>query len=173
MSTTLLVAENIHRSYGDRAVLENVPLHVDADSRIGLVGPNGSCKTTLLRILAGLERPDTGSVRAAETVGYLSATPDSAGTGREAILAAVGLTAASAERDRWAARLQTGDLDAIAPHARALERWLALGGPDAEGRLAAVAEHLGLGPELLTRPVAALSGGQAARVRLAAIAIAR
>ena len=172
MSTTLLVAENIHRRYGERAVLENVTLRVDAGSRIGLVGPNGSGKTTLLRILGGLERPDTGWVRAAGTVGYLSATPDSARTGREAILAAVGLTAASGELDRWAGRLQAGDLDAIAAHASALERWLALGGPDADGRLAAVAEQLGLEPDL-TRPVAALSGGQAARVRLAAIAMAR
>ncbi len=173
MSATLLVAENIHRRYGERAVLENVTLRVDADSRIGLVGPNGSGKTTLLRILAGLERPDTGSVRAAGTVGYLNATRDSARTGREAILAAVGLTEASGELDRWAERLQGGDLNAIAAHASALERWLALGGPDADGRLAAVAEQLGLEPDLLTRPVAALSGGQAARVRLAAIAMAR
>ncbi len=173
MSATLLVAENIQRRYGDRPVLENVTLRVDAESRIGVIGPNGSGKTTLLRILAGSERPDAGSVRALGTVGYLSPTPDAAPTGREAILGAVGLTAASAELDRCAARLQEGDLDGIAPHAKALERWLALGGADAEGRLTAVAGDLGLEPGLLTRPMGALSGGQAARVGLAAIAMAR
>ncbi len=173
MSATLLVAENIQRRYGDRPVLENVTLRVDAESRIGVIGPNGSGKTTLLRILAGSERPDAGSVRALGTVGYLSATPDAAPTGREAILGAVGLTAASAELDRWAARLQEGDLDGIAPHAKALERWLALGGADAEGRLTAVAGDLGLEPGLLTRPMGTLSGGQGARVGLAAIAMAR
>ena len=173
MSATLLVAENIQRRYGDRTVLENVALRVDAGSRIGVIGPNGSGKTTLLRILAGYERPDAGLVRALGTVGYLSATPDAAPTGREAVLGAVGLTAASAELDRWARRLQDGDLDAIAPHAGALERWLALGGADAEGRLSAVAGDLGLEPGLLARPVGELSGGQAARVGLAAIALAR
>jgi ATPase subunit of ABC transporter with duplicated ATPase domains len=173
MSATLLVAENIQRRYGDRTVLENVTLRIDAGSRIGLIGPNGSGKTTLLRILAGSERSDAGLVRALGTVGYLSATPDAAPTGREAILGAVGLTAASAELDRWARRLQKGDLDAIAPHAGALERWLALGGADAEGRLTAVAGDLGLKPGLLTRPVGELSGGQAARVGLAAVLLAR
>ncbi len=173
MSATLLVAENIQRRYGERTVLENVTLRVDAGSRIGVIGPNGSGKTTLLRILAGSELPDAGLVRALGTVGYLSASPDAAPTGRDAILEAVGLTAASADLDQWGRRLQEGDLEAIAPHARALERWLALGGADADARLTAVAGDLGLEPGQLTRPLGELSGGQAARVSLAAIALAR
>jgi len=173
MSAPLLVAQNIHRRYRDRIVLDSVRLRIDAGSRIGLIGPNGSGKTTLLRILAGSDRPDAGSVRALATISYLGAPQDSSLTGREAILGAVGLTAATARLDRWAQRLQHGDLDAITPHAAALERWLALGGADAEGRLAAVATELGLRSDLLTRPVGSLSGGQAARVGLAAIALAR
>jgi ATPase subunit of ABC transporter with duplicated ATPase domains len=173
MSATLLVAENIHRRYAERTVLENVSVRVDGGSRIGLVGPNGSGKSTLLRILAGLERLDGGAVRALGTVGYLSASPDPALTGREVILGAVGLTAAAAELERWTRRLQDGDLDAIDPHAGALERWLSLGGPDAESRLAAVRGELGLEPTMLDRPMGALSGGQAARVGLAGIALAR
>jgi len=173
MSAPLLAAESIDRRHGERTVLENVSLRVDACSRIGLVGPNGSGKSTLLRILAGLEPPDAGSVRARGTVGYLSPAPDPALTGREAILGAVGLTAAAAELDRWAGRLQQGDLNALGPHAAALERWLMLGGSDADVRLAVVARELGLEPGLLRRPVGALSGGQAARVGLAATALAR
>jgi ATPase subunit of ABC transporter with duplicated ATPase domains len=173
MSATLLVAESIHRRYGERTVLEDVTLRVDAGSRIGLVGPNGSGKTTLLRILAGLETPDAGSVRALGTVGYLSATPDPDTTGREVILDATGVTTAAARLDHWAGRLQAGDLDAIAHHAAALERWLALGGADAESRLHAAAQELSLGPDVFARPMGTLSGGQAARVGLAAIALAR
>ena len=173
MTATLLVAENIHRRYGPRTVLDSVTLSVTAGSRIGLVGPNGSGKTTLLRILAGLAAPDSGSVRALGTVGYLGAAPDPALTAREAILGAVGLTAAIDQLERLSARLERGDLEAIAAHADALDRWLELGGPDANGRLAGVAGELGLESHLLARPAGALSGGQAARVGLAAIALAR
>jgi ATPase subunit of ABC transporter with duplicated ATPase domains len=173
MSTTLLVAENIDRRYGARTVLENVTLRVEAGSRIGLVGPNGSGKTTLLRILAGVEPPDAGSLRTWGTVGYLSAAPDPALTGRDSVLSAIGLTAATQRLEALSTRLERGDLDAIGPHAAALERWLALGGPDADGRLAVAADELGLTPDLLDRPVGSLSGGQAARVGLAAIALAR
>jgi ATPase subunit of ABC transporter with duplicated ATPase domains len=173
MSATLLVAEGVHRRYGERTVLENVTLRVDAGSRIGLVGPNGSGKTTLLRILAGLERPDAGSVRALGTVGYLTATPDPNITGREAILDAIGVAAVTRELDHWTGRLKDGELEAISRHAEALDRWLALGGADVEARLSAAAAELGLGPSLVSRPMGGLSGGQAARAGLAAIALGR
>jgi ATPase subunit of ABC transporter with duplicated ATPase domains len=71
------------------------------------------------------------------------------------------------------ARLVAGDLRAVAPHAAALERWLALGGADAEARLAAAADELGLASGLLDRPLQGLSGGQAARAGLAALRAAR
>ena len=83
------------------------------------------------------------------------------------------MTAATEQFDRWAQRLQDGDLDAIAPHGRALERWLMAGGADADARVAAVAAELGLTSDLLTRRIGALSGGQVARIGLAEIALAR
>jgi ATPase subunit of ABC transporter with duplicated ATPase domains len=72
MST--LVASNISRSHGAAPVLVDVSLTVTSRARIGVVGPNGIGKTTLLRILAGLEEPDSGRVvrrPPALTVGYL------------------------------------------------------------------------------------------------------
>ncbi len=173
MPATLLVADEVDRRHGDRVLLDGVDLRIGADSRIGLVGPNGSGKTTLLRILAGCEDLDGGSVHAHGTVGLLNQVPDSKLTGRDAILGAIGVVEAAAQLERWAARLAAGELDAIDPHAAALERWLALGGADAEARLAIVASNMGIDERLLGRPLGTMSGGQAARAGLAAIALAR
>ena len=59
----MLTAANITKYHGAQLVLSDVTLVVPPDARIGLVGPNGVGKSTLLRILAGLDEPDRGSVR--------------------------------------------------------------------------------------------------------------
>ena len=70
----MLTAANIGKHHGAQLVLKDVTLVVPPDARIGLVGPNGVGKSTLLRILAGEEEPDRGTVRRTPpglTVGYL------------------------------------------------------------------------------------------------------
>jgi ATPase subunit of ABC transporter with duplicated ATPase domains len=172
MPSTLIDARRITRRHAARTVLDSIDLRVSAGDRIALVGPNGSGKSTLLRILAGLEAPDAGAVARRGSVGYL---PQLAGRGtvRETILEQLGVRAAARELERLEAALEAGSLAAIEPHAFALERWLALGGADAEARLGAAAAELGLDPALFDRPLATLSGGQAARAGLAALRVAR
>jgi energy-coupling factor transporter ATP-binding protein EcfA2 len=58
-----LVARNIAKSYGDTVVLDRLSLTVTPSSRVGVVGPNGIGKSTLLRLLAGLEEPDSGTIK--------------------------------------------------------------------------------------------------------------
>src|SRR3954454_4106064 len=158
MPSTLLDARRITRHHGPRTVLDTVDLRVDAGSRIGLIGPNGSGKSTLLRILAGLEAPDAGTVRAHGTVGYLPQLASEAGgaggsaTARATILERIGVGAASRARDRHARALESGDLGAVEPHAIALERWLALGGDDAEARLPPAPAPPAGGPEVRAPP---------------------
>jgi polar amino acid transport system ATP-binding protein len=58
-----LSATNLCKSFGPQIVLENVNLNLDRVHALALVGPSGGGKSTLLRIIAGLEKPDSGTVQ--------------------------------------------------------------------------------------------------------------
>ena len=58
----VLAARSISKSFGDTVVLDGLSLTVSPRDRIGVLGPNGIGKSTLLRLLAGLEQPDAGTV---------------------------------------------------------------------------------------------------------------
>jgi macrolide transport system ATP-binding/permease protein len=68
-----LVASNLTRSFDGRRVLDGVSFTVGLNSRILLAGPNGTGKSTLLKVLLGLDRPDAGEVirNPAARIGYL------------------------------------------------------------------------------------------------------
>jgi len=73
----LLSIRDLHKRYGPDPVLDGVTFDVRAGERIALVGPNGSGKTTILRVLAGREEPDAGTIELAGSarVGYLEQQP--------------------------------------------------------------------------------------------------
>jgi ATP-binding cassette subfamily F protein uup len=67
-SKTVIDAEQVSKSYCERAIIRDFTLRVQRGDRIGIVGPNGAGKTTLLRLLTGELEPDTGSVTRAKTL---------------------------------------------------------------------------------------------------------
>lgn len=71
----MLTAHHLHKTYGIQPILQDISFSISNNERVGLIGPNGCGKTTLIRILAGLERPDSGmvvSTRPNLRIGYLS-----------------------------------------------------------------------------------------------------
>jgi ATPase subunit of ABC transporter with duplicated ATPase domains len=182
---SLVTARAVSVSFGALQVLHDADIAVAAGDRIAVVGPNGVGKSTLLRVLAGLLAPDTGTVRAAGTVGYLPQERDrrenetamaylARRTGVAAAEAAMvaasdmlaGVSAGSGAPDSVAQASASGE------YAVALDAYLALGGPDLEVRATELAAELGL-PADLDRPASAYSGGQAARLALAAVLLAK
>ena len=88
----ILSVEAVSKDYGLRPILENVSLGLNSQDRVGVVGVNGSGKTTFLRLIAGEESPDAGRITFADgvTVGYLPQNPpyDAEATVLEAVFAA-------------------------------------------------------------------------------------
>src|SRR5260221_11226336 len=71
----MLTAHHIHKSYGIQPILQDISFSVSNNERVGLIGPNGCGKTTLMRILAGIEQPDSGTVASTRPnlrIGYLA-----------------------------------------------------------------------------------------------------
>ena len=67
-SKSVIEADRVAKSYGDRAIVRDFSLRIQRGDRIGIVGPNGAGKTTLLKLLTGEIAPDSGSFTRAKTL---------------------------------------------------------------------------------------------------------
>ncbi|MBK5289508.1 MAG: ABC-F family ATP-binding cassette domain-containing protein [Acidimicrobiia bacterium] len=173
----MLTARSVSVSLGGSVVLDCISLSVAAGQRLGIVGPNGIGKSTLLRVLAGDEPADDGSVErapASTRVGLLPQEPDARpGESLRGYLARrTGITAASDALDQLTERLAT-DPGAVGEYSDALDAFLALGGDDFDARIGQVCAQVGLPDDRLDVEMVALSGGQFARAALAAILLSR
>ncbi|MBV9926085.1 MAG: ABC-F family ATP-binding cassette domain-containing protein [Acidobacteria bacterium] len=175
----ILSVEAVSKDYGLRPILENVSLGLDSQDRVGVVGVNGSGKTTFLRLIAGEERPDAGRIIFAEgvTVGYLPQNPpyDPEATVLEAVFAASdGRMRLLLDYERACAALaaEGGDgqraLDRVAELGRRLE---ASGAWELETNARTVLGRLGI--QDTNARMGTLSGGQRKRVALAHALIER
>ena len=74
----LLSAEHISKNYGTKQLLHDVTLYLEEGQKIGIIGVNGTGKSTLLKILAGVEEPDGGTLARDPNVqiSYLSQNPE-------------------------------------------------------------------------------------------------
>ena len=102
----LLSAEGLVKTYGTRDILREVSLHLERGDRVGVIGVNGTGKSTLLRILAGVEEPDGGTVRRDPNVRLEYLPQDPAFSGEYTVLEQVfaGLSQEARELQEYEAR---------------------------------------------------------------------
>ena len=75
---SLLIAENISKSYSDQILLNQINISLNNGDKLGLIGNNGTGKSTLLKIIAGVEKADQGQVTKSNNlqISYLPQNPD-------------------------------------------------------------------------------------------------
>ena len=174
----MLSVNRVSKTYGIQTILEDVSFIINSGDRVGLVGPNGCGKTTLLRIITGLERPDAGRVamEPGVSIGYLAQglEPSFGATVGEVVRSGIdGLRAAQQKVETLAEQMSTGSTSEamLADYGEALERFEALGGYAVELRCEPILAGLGLQDIGLDTPVQRLSGGQRTRLGLARLLV--
>jgi ATP-binding cassette subfamily F protein 3 len=171
---TLISASNLAKSYGDVDIFSAISLSIPPRSRIAIVGSNGIGKTTLLRILIGLEEPSEGTIRRARRleIGYLPQEALLSGMHtlwEECIKALSGLLAMEAELiqlERDMSNPQKAE-EALARYGPLQETFERQGGYTYETRIRQTLTGLGFDSRDYHRPIQQLSGGQRTRAVLA------
>ena len=157
---SIVSCQELSLAYGVHALLDRASMSLEAGERVGLIGRNGSGKSSLLRIIAGTESPDAGELRRQQGLRlvYVAQEPQLQGFPTVFDAVAEGVAEARALRQRFEAHASGEDLDALQTRIELLDGW------NWEQRVQEVLQRLGLEPGA---EVAALSGGQQKRVALA------
>jgi ATP-binding cassette subfamily F protein 3 len=168
----MLTAHNIYKSYGIQPILHDTSFSINAGERVGLIGPNGCGKTTLLQILAGVDFPDSGTITRTSPnlrIGYL--TQGMSFAEDQSILSAINTVPMNSEELGQEIATLAADLSAEPNNPSLQERYdsalhkLTILNSQPQVALAS----LGLAEIPLDTPIKNLSGGQKTRLMLAHI----
>lgn len=168
---TILSIQAVTKRFADRVLFKDVSFRLARGDRAGLVGPNGTGKTTLLHIAAGHDEPDLGNVALARgtRIGFLEQETllDVAGTVADHARGAAAHIRQLADSMRdLEGQLGSGDAEVLDRYAEVQHQFDHAGGYDFDATVKRVLDGLGLGP-LAQRTVATLSGGERTRLGLA------
>lgn len=170
----VLSAFDISKCFGDRVLFSSVNFELQAKSRTGLVGANGTGKTTLFRLLAGQEHADSGHISLDKNVkiGYMEQHADFQ-SGRSVYEETLSLFSplmadeAALEQLNHQIESQAGDLDQLVKKQHALlERYQQAGGLTYRARTRSMLLGMGFSQSDLELPMQALSGGQQSKVQM-------
>ena len=173
----ILSGSNLGLYYGDFEVFSNVSLEVNDDARIGIVGPNGGGKTSLLNVLLRELEPTTGSVTRARgtRIGYVPQHPPSGEDGetlRDVVSGAFSevlrIEGEITETERAIEESADGQRqEAESRYASLLEQYESLGGYEYHNLVTRATAGVGLTAANLETPTASASGGERTRAALA------
>jgi ATP-binding cassette subfamily F protein uup len=155
-----------HLAFGHVALLDGAQFALESAERVGLIGRNGAGKSSLLKILAGIERADDGALHVQQGVrmAYVAQEPVLAPDASVFDAASAGIATAIAARDAYLAGSEGVDLDALQTQVEAFDAW------NWEQRVTETLQRLHLDA---TARVGDLSGGTRKRVALAQALVAR
>ncbi|OGR20574.1 MAG: glycosyl transferase family 1 [Desulfobacula sp. RIFOXYA12_FULL_46_16] len=169
----------ISKQHGSRMLFKNASLQILPGTRTGLVGANGTGKTSLFRFIMGEEEPDSGDISFSKKVklGYFSQDVGemSGGSVLVEVMSAASDLVVLGERmkEMEASMAEPMDEDALSTlletYGEAAEEFESRGGYDLETRAQTVLTGLGIGPADYHRPVSSFSGGWKMRIALARI----
>lgn len=173
----IALADKIVKSFGGRVLYANATLQLNAGERWGLVGPNGTGKTTLLRILMGEEQPDEGTVSFMRdtTIGYLEQETRFEGDRSalvEVIDSATEIRRLERRIEELEAQIASADHEAsefsvlLQRYGAAQDRYERLGGYELEARARQILGGLGFSVEDFDKPARSFSGGWQMRIAL-------
>ncbi len=173
----MLTLNSLSFAFGDYDVFLGISASVPNDGKVGLVGPNGIGKTTLLRVIAGLAQPSTGSISLARgtRIGYLRQEAVEAFAGHqstvhdEMLMVFGGIKELEDRMGELEARMAENPADEalLAEYSHAQEAFEQAGGYDYEQRISQVLYGLGFAREDWNQQIGVLSGGQKTRALLA------
>jgi ATP-binding cassette subfamily F protein 3 len=172
----LVTLNNIHKSFGPEHILQGLNLQIHPNTKAGLIGPNGSGKTTIFNLILQKISPDIGSVNIRKNIkiGYLPQEPkfdpsltviQQLHAGFENIYNLKLKLDQAAENLAKAKKQNSGS--AAAKYEKLSRKFELAGGYDFETNAKANMDALGLKPQIYNTPTTALSGGQRSRLALA------
>lgn len=170
-------AENIQKIIGGNILFEKLEVDVEEGEHVAVVGRNGCGKTTLLRMLAGLEEPDQGRIikKKESTIGYLHQIPYYPVMSVRSVLMEAYAQLIEIQERMTGLEGQMATSSNIVDTERALQiygelqqNYLLQGGYEIESQLANVSNGLGI-QRLLEQPFTSLSGGEQTKVMLGQI----
>ncbi len=174
----VLQVRDLRIEIGERVTLEGASFKLRAGDKVGLVGRNGTGKTTMLKVIAGEGQSAGGVVLRPDELGYLPQNPKTRGSGVDNtglchVLSGRGLDTAAQRVEKLRLRIEESPSEQdVAKFARAEEEFRDAGGYAAESDVRRIAAGLGLTEGRLDLPIDALSGGERRRVELARILFA-
>jgi len=171
---SLVVATALAKSYGAQDIFADVSFEIPRSTRTALVGPNGCGKTTLLRLIAGLDEPTRGQVQRARglRIGYLPQQArlegkESLWQAMEQVFAPLQAQAEELRRLEMAMADPARREEAMGRYGPLLEAFETAGGYTYPARIEQVLTGLGFSADSFGQPLAHLSGGQRERALLA------